>query len=549
MKTKAEASQAPELYDPPLGEGEPLIMPPLLPGILVPGGATSITFSAKFLFQAIAPSRRLFWGAAGPVELTETGGGYEARPLNPAGATSTFEKFVRFRKLGKDGASYPTVISEALAKQYLSSSECRELLPPLKGILRCPILVERDGGVQLVGSGYDPGTGFYVAAAANPEPVTLPEAVEFLKGLLQDFNFVTPSDYSRALASLLTPALKLGGIIKGPVPVEVAEANDSQAGKTYRQKVLAALYNHELAVVTKKAGGVGSLEETFSEHLIRGRVFIQFDNLRGRLDSQMLESFLTSSGEFTARVPYQGNVTVDPGNFIILITSNGFEATKDLTNRASIVRIRKQASRTYPLDDAGDDLLRFTFKHQPLLYGAVTAVVQEWFRQGRPRTGELRHDFKEWCQSLDWIVQYLFGAAPLMDGHGEAKIRVASPQLTFVRALATQLEQGHQLGRPMSASDLADVCVENEVEIPGMQMDGMKAEDARKVLGKIFNRVFGDQVEIVCEQYRIVRTEQLGRTEAGNPQTLKRYTFTLAVGAGVPSVRGAGQNPDPVCRR
>ena len=98
MKTKAEASQAPELYDPPLGEGEPLIMPPLLPGILVPGGATS-----------------------------------------------TFEKFVRFRKLGKDGAGWPTVISEALAKQYLSSSECRELLPPLKGILRCPILVERDG--------------------------------------------------------------------------------------------------------------------------------------------------------------------------------------------------------------------------------------------------------------------------------------------------------------------------------------------------------------------------------------------------------------------
>ena len=130
---------------------------------------------------------------------------------------------------------------------------------------------------------------------------------------------------------------------------------------------------------------------------------------------------------------------------------------------------------------------------------------------------------------MDWIVQNLFGAAPLMDGHGEAKIRVASPQLTFVRALATRLEQEHRLGRPISASDLADVCVENDVEIPGMQKEGMKAEDARKVLGKVFNKVFGDQTEIVCEQFRIVRSEERTRTEVGNPQTLKRYTFTLAV--------------------
>lgn len=54
------------------------------------------------------------------------------------------------------------------------------------------------------------------------------EAVELLSGLLNDFDFVTPGHRSRAIASLLTPALKLGGLIKGPVPVDVAEANASQ---------------------------------------------------------------------------------------------------------------------------------------------------------------------------------------------------------------------------------------------------------------------------------------------------------------------------------
>ena len=75
MKTMADALPSPEIDDPPQDQVEHP-MPLLLPEVLVPGGATSIRFSAKFLFKAIAPSRRLFWGAAGPVELGETGGEY-----------------------------------------------------------------------------------------------------------------------------------------------------------------------------------------------------------------------------------------------------------------------------------------------------------------------------------------------------------------------------------------------------------------------------------------------------------------------------------------
>jgi hypothetical protein len=42
---------------------------------------------------------------------------------------------------------------------------------------------------------------------------------------------------------------------------------------------------------------------TFSDHLVKGRVFVQFDNVRGKLDSQYLESFLTAEGTFPARIP------------------------------------------------------------------------------------------------------------------------------------------------------------------------------------------------------------------------------------------------------
>ena len=100
-------------------------------------------------------------------------------------------------------------------------------------------------------------------------------------------------------------------------------------------------------MVTKKGGGVGSMEETFNDHLVKGRVFIQFDNVRGKLDSQYLESFLTADGPFSCRIPYHGSVSIDPSKFIVFISSNGFEATKDLANRASIIRIRKREGFQY----------------------------------------------------------------------------------------------------------------------------------------------------------------------------------------------------------
>jgi len=43
---------------------------------------------------------------------------------------------------------------------------------------------------------------------------------------------------------------------------------------------LAAVYDQNLLVVTKQASGVGSMEETFSDHLAKGKVLIQFDNVR-----------------------------------------------------------------------------------------------------------------------------------------------------------------------------------------------------------------------------------------------------------------------------
>jgi len=91
---------------------------------------------------------------------------------------------------------------------------------------------------------------------------------------------------------LTTPALKLGGLIRGFVPADVAEADQSQSGKTFRQNLTGVVYNERSRVVARRVGGVGSVDESFSQALIAGRPFIQLDNFRGALDSQFIEAFI-----------------------------------------------------------------------------------------------------------------------------------------------------------------------------------------------------------------------------------------------------------------
>jgi hypothetical protein len=414
------------------------------------------------------------------------------------------------------------------------------------------MLVEKDGQLIEVGLGYNADTGYYVTSTQAADQVDLDFAVQMLTRILDGFDFVTPSDRSRAIASFITPAMKLGGFIKGFVPVEVAEADQSQSGKGYRQRVLAAIYNQKLAVVTKKKGGVGSLEESFSEHLIKSRAFIQFDNLRGKLDSQFLESFLTADGPFLARVPNLGSLNVDPSKFLLFISSNGFEATQDLANRSSIIGIRKRAGYQFERYEDGQDLLEFVKFIQTALLGAVFTVIREWHRLGKPRTSETRHDFREWCQVLDWIVQNIFHAAPLMDGHDDAKKRAANPSLSFLRGLAIKLGERRGLGQAMSAADISQFCLEEDIEIPGVKMEEQTLEQGPQQIGKLMKPLFKTNEEVAFGEFRVARTFEERVSDTGNPFEAYRYAFHLVVAPITPAATPDCQAPDitataPVC--
>jgi hypothetical protein len=499
-----------------------------LPIIQLPGNSFSIRESARRIFLLIAPGHEFFSRGGAVCELVRQSNGRLVLDIvRPSAFRSRAEKYGRLvaERSGKhaDPVLKPTVMPEETAKALLDTVEARKLLPTITGVVNCPVIRNVVSGVKIIGQGYDPESGLLVSGGQLPSEVPLDEAAAALQAILDEFDFSSAGDRSRAIASLLTPALKLGGFISGKVPADVAEADQSQAGKTYRQRVIAAVYNEILSPVVQRTGGVGSIDESFAQQLISGNPFIQLDNLRDKLDSQYLESFMTATESFPARVPHSREIMVNPEWFFVYLTSNGVHTTRDFANRSSVVRIKKRTNFRYRQYGEGD-LLAHVRANQQYYLGCVFAVVREWVRLGKNKTNETRHDFREWVQTLDWIVQNLFETAPLMDGHLETQERISNPAMTLLRTLALYVVEEGRLGESFTASKLVDLCENHGLEIPGLRSN--TAEAGMKRIGVLLGNLFKQTNCISLDDFEIMRTEtSFKRSDGEGYRPQKSYSF------------------------
>lgn len=494
--------------------------------VILPGSGVTIKATAEELFKRIGPTETLFVRGGAVVGIVKNDGVLGLEVITPIAARSRFESYAKFfaHRAGHGGEQVlkPVVMAQEMAAALLESEEARTFLPKITGLINCPVIVRIEGVVQIVGPGYHPGTGLLVTGGQMPPTVQLSKAVPLLRKIIDEFYFQSPGDRSRGLASFITPALKLGEHLHGNVPADVAEADKSQSGKTYRQKLVAAVYNETPSLVTCRSGGVGSADESLNERLIAGRPFIQLDNFRGKFDSPHIEALLTSEKSFPVRVPHCREVMIDPSRFIVMLTSNGVETTRDFANRGSIVRIWKREGYKFRQYIEGD-LLEHIRACQPYYLGAVFAIIREWIEQGCPRSGEIRHDFREWAQTLDWIVQKILGEAPLMDGHQDAQERVSNPDLTFLRNLALLVAEQGRLGESLNASALYEIAESTDLNIPGLRKPG---DDKGKLLiGSIMGRLFMKSNTLTVDAFTVTRYETEAARPEGGTYPAKNYQF------------------------
>lgn len=450
--------------------------------------------------------------------------------VKPVKMASIFEEYATLAKNTAKGV-VPTICAESGAKLITESNSFQLSLPEIKLLSPCPVITEFDGSLKII-TGYDPHTGIY-AKGVKPELMDLEKAVQYLRAILDEFDFVSEGDRARAIASLITPALVAGGLLRGRAPIDLGEADQSQAGKGYRFKIILAIYNSKPKTVTQKKGGVGSMEESLNTALVGGSFFIILDNFRGKIDSPALESLLTEDSYF-ARIPHQAAMEIDPTLFVIMMTSNKADFTIDLANRASATRIRKKPDgfefKTYP----EGNLIDHVKTNQAQYLGAVFTIISAWFDAGKPRTNETRHDFREWVQTLDWICQKLFNTHPIMDGHRETQERITNPGLNWLRDVALIIFRKDP-DTLLKVSDILNHIEFEDIEIPGLTNDQEVDESNRSAIwmaiGRKISQCLNGKDKIELDGMVIIRDVTY------NPELRKEqtnYFFTLATDTNPP---------------
>jgi len=259
------------------------------------------------------------------------------------------------------------------------------------------------------------------------------------------------------------------------------------------------------------------------------------------VDSPAIESFLTEDS-YHARAPY-ADAMVDTRRTIVQFTSNRADITKDLANRSSCVRILKQPEGYVYMSFFEGDSLAHVRANQPLYLGAVFAVIQSWWQAGRLRTGETRHDFRGWVQTLDWICQNTLGTCPVMDGHRDTQARITTPVLNWLRDIALVVKRQSRLGEWLRTHEIIELIRDDPgVELPGLRDDADLDNEGvhRSVLqacGRRLKKCFQQAEHTVIEgiqvRRRVLKVDRPGGY--GGQIDAPEYCFTPAH-APVPSL-------------
>jgi hypothetical protein len=497
----------------------------------VPAGEIEYKTSGEIIFSSIAPTHKLFFRGGSAHEVIADGDEpAHFAPLSPERLCSLVENYGRVARRewqeSADDAKGKYIwrscrLPLSAAKILLRSDVASEHLPHVRQLAACAILTKEGRGI---GRGYHAHAGgTYITGGEIPQDVPVVEAVTAILGLLDDFNLVSAADKSRAVASIISPALKMGDWIDDDFPLDVAEADQSQSGKSYRLKLVNRIYNEIPSAITAPRGGVGSLDETISAALIKGGPFITLDNFRGKLDTTILEQAIRGMRRVSCRA-LRISADVDTRPFNWQLSTNGAEFTRDIANRSIITRIRKQPPGYRFKEYAEGSLEAHVAARQPFYLGAVLSIIREWSRNGCPKTTETRHDFRGWCQSLDWIVQNIFKLAPLLDGHQAEQSRTANPSLQWLREVAFAAQSSKQVHVALTTAQLVSIAEDAGIEFPGHSVSlELPHKRAGKILSKLFRETEG--LPVVVDGITVTREERVVHVEGRGNEMQKLYTF------------------------
>jgi hypothetical protein len=338
--------------------------------------------------------------------------------------------------------------------------------------------------ITLSEPGYDHRTGIYTSPDAPDidQTLSIEEAAAAWRALLSEFCF--PPDriehcVSVALVAGLAPFCISLLPEQAKRPGFAVSANAEGAGKT----LLLSL--GMVAKVGFVPTGVAPREEEEIRKVIDGAVhqaapILFFDNLKGHLSSEALESFITAH-TWRYRVLGTTNYTEAPNCTTVYLTANFATYSGDLRRRILAIelvlkeaRAEERCIRNY-LDEERLVAMR------PKLLSIFWAMVRHWDRIGQPAGSQLLPTFEVWSRIIGGIVEAAGFQTPCLPSN------LQTGGDTYTRDMETLVSE-MVTGTEYKFSDLIELAYDHHLFSTLISETGTMNQSDRVRLSKIIRR-------------------------------------------------------------
>lgn len=363
------------------------------------------------------------------------------------------------------------------AEGVLSSWDFFPELPEIEEINPIRLPTCKDGKIVMQAEGYDATrkTFSFGGGVVLDETLTLEQATDYLRELLVEFPFADWVEIERAdedgggkirqsRSQAVQVAAMLSQFAKGLLPRDqlrmgvIWNANSPRSGKTLLAKIALAPVNGFVAIQSWNKEDV-ELRKVLEAEVIRGAPYILFDNVKGHMQSQVLEMLLTAP-YLSGRVLGVSKMFTAPNLATFYATGNDCTVSPDIGFRCLQCNlfVEEAAPGDRKIKRVIDDVWLATEKNRHAILSALWAIVRSWAAAGcPPPSGSLRAGYQEWSRVIGGMVEFAGFGDCLAENEIEADTENEDMRALVKHLLATDAE-GLQRRQEFTFQQIVNVC-------------------------------------------------------------------------------------------
>lgn len=340
------------------------------------------------------------------------------------------------------------------ALQALLGAQGQWTLPPLSGIINCPIM--RPDGSILSAPGYDAATrlyadfkpGVFPPVEDSPGELAACDALGTLRDAIAEFPFAEEVDCSVALAALLTAVMRQS---VQAAPLFAFSAPTPGTGKSTLCDLVSIIATGKTApAMDFPPGDEAEFRKMVFAALLEGSPVVLIDNVTSVVNSATLNIVLTQETLKSRILGLSKNAEV-PTSALWLIDGNNLRLEGDVTRRTLFCNmdagVERPAERRFRRD-----IYPWAKEHRPELVHAALTVLRAFHRAGKPGLADMpaMQGFMDWSNMVRGALRWMGMVDPLKS---QRLIEQADPEREALGAVLSAW-WAHFGDKPVTVADL-----------------------------------------------------------------------------------------------